>query len=85
LGRLVEEENLPDNVVADVIINLLFAGNEATPKMMLFAVYFLTKYPRALKQLIEELEGLRSTCDDMNMLSWEDYKAMPFTQCVSLR
>ncbi|KAF6153406.1 hypothetical protein GIB67_003596, partial [Kingdonia uniflora] len=82
LGRLVEEESLPDNVVADVIINLLFAGNETTSKTMLFAVYFLTKCPRALKQLMEEQEGLRSTCDDKNMLSWEDYKAMPFTQCV---
>lgn len=52
LGRLVEEESLPDEAVADFIINLLFAGNETTAKTMLFAVYFLTHCPKAKKQLM---------------------------------
>lgn len=52
LGRLLEEEHLPDDAVADFIINLLFAGNETTTKTMLFAVYFLTQCPRAMKQLL---------------------------------
>lgn len=52
LGRLLEEESLPDEAVADFIINLLFAGNETTAKTMLFAVYFLTHCPRAMKQLV---------------------------------
>ncbi|XP_051136539.1 abietadienol/abietadienal oxidase [Andrographis paniculata] len=78
LGRLLEEESLPDDAVADFIINLLFAGNETTAKTMLFAVYFLTQCPRALKQLLEEQQSLRNE----SMLSWQDYKAMPFTQCV---
>lgn len=52
LGRLVEEENLPDDVAADFIINLLFAGNETTAKTMLFAIYFLTHCPEALEQLL---------------------------------
>ncbi|KAH7550590.1 hypothetical protein ACOSP7_023992 [Xanthoceras sorbifolium] len=78
LGRLLEEESLPDETISDFIINLLFAGNETTAKTMLFAVYFLTQCPRALKQLLEEQEGLRSN----EMLTWQDYKAMSFTQCV---
>ena len=52
LARLLEEESLPDEAVADFIINLIFAGNETTAKTMLFAVYFLTQCPRALKQLL---------------------------------
>lgn len=51
LERLLEEENLPDEGVADFIINLLFAGNETTAKTMLFAAYFLTRCPPALKHL----------------------------------
>lgn len=51
LGRLVEEENLPDDVISDFIINLLFAGNETTAKTMLFALYFLTHCPNALEQV----------------------------------
>ncbi|KAL0318711.1 UNVERIFIED_CONTAM: Abietadienol/abietadienal oxidase [Sesamum angustifolium] len=80
LGRLLEEESLPDDVVADFIINLLFAGNETTAKTMLFAVYFLTQCPRAMKQLLDEQQSLRRESGEM--LSWQDYKAMPFTQCV---
>ncbi|PON53603.1 Cytochrome P450, E-class, group I [Trema orientale] len=82
LSRLLEEESLPDEAVADFIINLLFAGNETTAKTMLFAVYFLTQCPRALKQLLEEQDSLRSCCGEEEMLTWQDYKAMPFTQCV---
>lgn len=52
LGRLLEEESLPDDAVADFMINLLFAGNETTAKTMLFSVYFLTQCPKAMKQLM---------------------------------
>lgn len=52
LWRVLEEESLPDDAVADFIINLLFAGNETTAKTMLFAVYFLTQCPTAMKQLL---------------------------------
>lgn len=52
LGRLLEEDSLPDEAIADFIINLIFAGNETTAKTMLFAVYFLSKSPRALNQLL---------------------------------
>lgn len=56
LERLMEEESLPDEaVVADFIINLLFAGNETTAKTMVFAVYFLTHSPRALQQVLVRL------------------------------
>ncbi|PNX84110.1 abietadienol abietadienal oxidase-like protein, partial [Trifolium pratense] len=48
LGRLIEEDCLPDEAVADFIINLLFAGNETTTKTMLFAAYFLTQCPKAM-------------------------------------
>ncbi|KAI9173461.1 hypothetical protein LWI28_001678 [Acer negundo] len=78
LGRLLEEESLPDETISDFIINLLFAGNETTAKTMLFAVFFLNQCPTALNQLLEEQQGLTSN----EMLTWQDYKAMPFTQCV---
>ncbi|KAK9925633.1 hypothetical protein M0R45_022904 [Rubus argutus] len=83
LGRLLKEESLPDESVADFIINLLFAGNETTTKTMLFAVYFLTHCPRAMQQLLDEQDSLRrSKSVGEEMLTWHDYKAMSFTQCV---
>ncbi|WRX19158.1 Cytochrome P450 - like 10 [Theobroma cacao] len=81
LGRLLIEENLADDAVADFIINLLFAGNETTAKTMLFAVYFLTQCPRALTQLRDEQNSVRPNSGE-EMLTWQDYKAMSFTQCI---
>ncbi|KAF1886769.1 hypothetical protein Lal_00046006 [Lupinus albus] len=81
LGRLLEEESLPDDAIPDFIINLLFAGNETTTKTMLFAVYFLTQCPRAMKQLLDEQDSLRSDSGEEG-LTWQDYKSMSFTQCV---
>ncbi|CAL5184944.1 unnamed protein product [Lathyrus oleraceus] len=81
LGRLLEEDSLPDEAVADFIINLLFAGNETTTKTMLFAVYFLTQSPNAMKELLDEQDSLRTNSRE-EFLTWQDYKAMPFTQCV---
>ncbi|KAJ4713713.1 Cytochrome P450 family protein [Melia azedarach] len=82
LGRLLEEESLPDETISDFIINLLFAGNETTAKTMLFAVYFLTQNPRAMKQLLEEHESLGRNSEEEEMLTWQDYKTMSFTHCV---
>ncbi|KAL3529615.1 hypothetical protein ACH5RR_008937 [Cinchona calisaya] len=85
LWRVIEEESLPDDTVADFIINLLFAGNETTAKTMLFAVYFLTQCPKAMKQLLDEQQSLKTARNKFGgemMLTWKDYKAMPFTQCV---
>ncbi|CAM8995856.1 unnamed protein product [Rhodiola kirilowii] len=82
LGRLINEGSLPDDAVADFMINLLFAGNETTSKTMLFAVYFITQHPKALKHLRDEHDAFRSGKDGNEMLTWQDYKAMPFTQCV---
>ncbi|CAA7043119.1 unnamed protein product [Microthlaspi erraticum] len=77
LGRLLEEESLPNETMADFIINLMFAGNETTAKTMLFAVYFLTHCPKAMAQILEEHEKLAG-----GTLTWQDYKTMDFTQCV---
>ncbi|KAK1325165.1 Abietadienol/abietadienal oxidase [Acorus calamus] len=81
LGRLLEEDNLPDIAVADFIINLLFAGNETTTKTMLFAVYLLSQSPVALEHLVAEHDIIRR-CRGDDILTWEDYRAMTFTQCV---
>ncbi|KAF7136112.1 hypothetical protein RHSIM_Rhsim08G0125700 [Rhododendron simsii] len=86
LGRLIDEESLPDYVVVDFLINLIFAGNETTAKTMLFAVYYLTQSPPAMKQLLDEQRRLKSGKSDNKgedmFITWQDYKQMSFTQCV---
>nr|GEU85812.1 abietadienol/abietadienal oxidase [Tanacetum cinerariifolium] len=84
--RLVEEGSLQDDAIADFVINLLFAGNETTAKTMLFAIYFLTNSPEAADQLLEEHQNIRNrrlnSKGEVDMITWEDYKSMSFTQNV---
>ncbi|XP_071688756.1 abietadienol/abietadienal oxidase [Rutidosis leptorrhynchoides] len=86
VGRLVREGSLPDDAIADFIINLLFAGNETTAKTMLFAIYFLTSSPEATSIILEEHQSIRNKSlqlgGEIDMLTWEDYKSMSFTQHV---
>ncbi|RVW25933.1 Abietadienol/abietadienal oxidase [Vitis vinifera] len=60
------------------------SSKEGDAKTMLFAVYFLTHCPRAMKQLLDEHCSIRSRPinGEEELLTWQDYKAMPFTQCV---
>lgn len=70
LGRLLEEESLPNESMADFIINLMFAGNETTAKTMLFAVYFLTHCPKAMTQILVLITNrLEHLCSLLRSLS----------------
>ncbi|GLJ35428.1 hypothetical protein SUGI_0712460 [Cryptomeria japonica] len=81
LARLLDEDNLSQEIVADFIISLLFAGHETTAKTMSFAIYFLTQCPEAVQQLRDENDSVRRN-RNKEMLTWEDYKSMKFTRCV---
>ncbi|XP_022156892.1 cytochrome P450 90A1 [Momordica charantia] len=85
LGALLAgEEALSDDQIVDFLLALLVAGYETTSTTMTLAVKFLTETPRALAQLQEEHEQIkaRKKESDQQHLQWNDYKSMPFTQCV---
>ncbi|KAH7846010.1 hypothetical protein Vadar_008598 [Vaccinium darrowii] len=49
---------------------------------MALAIKFLTETPHALAQLKKEQDMIRSRKGKSEALEWNDYKSMPFTQCV---
>ncbi|CAL9775139.1 unnamed protein product [Musa acuminata subsp. burmannicoides] len=78
-----EAEGMTDEAIVDFLLSLLVAGYETTSTIMTLAVKFLTDHPRALAQLREEQEGIRKQKkDEEAALDWDEYKSMPFTQCV---
>ncbi|KAH9289981.1 hypothetical protein KI387_034098, partial [Taxus chinensis] len=81
LERLLDEDNLSQEIVADFIISLLFAGHETTAKTMSFAIYFLTQCPEAVEQLRVENDSVRRK-RNKEILTWDDYRSMKFTRCV---
>ncbi|KAK9683513.1 hypothetical protein RND81_10G146900 [Saponaria officinalis] len=86
LGALLDEEveggRLSDEVIVDFLVSLLVAGYETTSTLMTLAVKFITETPLALAQLKAEQESIRAQKGDNEALVWDDYKSMPFTQCV---
>nr|UTS77788.1 cytochrome P450 720B39 [Ginkgo biloba] len=82
LTKLLNEGSLSDEIVADFLLFMLFAGHETSSRSMALAIKFLTDCPRALEQLIEEHEGIQKRKLNNEKLSWDDYKSMKFTQCV---
>ncbi|KAE9465202.1 hypothetical protein C3L33_02883, partial [Rhododendron williamsianum] len=83
LGALLEEEGgFSDEEIVDFLVALLVAGYETTSTIMTLAVKFLTETPLALAQLKEEQDEIRSRKGKSEALQWNDYKSMPFTQCV---
>nr|GMC92868.1 cytochrome P450 90A1 [Ipomoea batatas] len=71
-----------DEEIVDFILALLVAGYETTSTIMTLAVKFLTETPLALAQLKKEHDEIRLRKGEIRALEWDDYKSMPFTQCV---
>ncbi|KAI6676222.1 hypothetical protein NL676_037018 [Syzygium grande] len=83
LGALLAGDGgFSDEEIVDFLVALLVAGYETTSTIMTLAVKFLTETPLALAQLKEEHEKIRANKDRSEGLEWNDYKSMPFTQCV---
>ncbi|GFY83511.1 Cytochrome P450 superfamily protein [Actinidia rufa] len=87
LEALLEEEGrgggrFSDEEIVDFLLALLVAGYETTSTTMTLAVKFLTETPLALAQLKEEHDEIRVKKGELEALEWNDYKSMPFTQCV---
>uniref|UniRef100_A0A9I9DX00 Cytochrome P450 90A1 n=1 Tax=Cucumis melo TaxID=3656 RepID=A0A9I9DX00_CUCME len=84
LGALLAgEDALSDEQIVDFLLALLVAGYETTSTTMTLAVKFLTETPLALAQLQEEHQQIKARMKESHQhLQWNDYKSMPFTQCV---
>ncbi|KAL7107649.1 hypothetical protein ACP275_06G068100 [Erythranthe tilingii] len=86
LAALLDEEGgggrFSDEEIVDFMLALLVAGYDTTSTIMTLAVKYLTETPLALSQLKEEHDEISARNCEKEPLQWEDYKSMPFTQCV---
>nr|ATG29986.1 CYP720B24 [Taxus chinensis] len=83
LTKLLREGTFSDEIIADTILFLLFAGFETSSTVMAFAVKYLTENPRALEELRAEHDALlKAKGKDNEKLTWNDYQSMKFIHCV---
>uniref|UniRef100_A0A7S3KQG3 Cytochrome P450 n=1 Tax=Euplotes crassus TaxID=5936 RepID=A0A7S3KQG3_EUPCR len=73
-----EEEKLDD------LIGIMLAGTETTAHSLVSCLYFLNKYPEALKKLREELksEGFTKTDDFINQCTVEKFQSCTYLNSV---
>ncbi|KAK2413697.1 cytochrome P450, family 724, subfamily A, polypeptide [Trifolium repens] len=82
LNLILSKQNLSDEERVSIVLDLLFGGYETTSKLLSMIVYFLDGAPNALERLKEEHQVIRKSKMDGELLNWEDYKQMEFTQNV---
>nr|AIK01728.1 CYP720PB12 [Pinus banksiana] len=84
LTKLLKEDSFSEELIADFILFLLFAGHETSSRSMSFAIKFLTDCPKAYQELKAEHDALlqRKGNRRNGNLTWDDYQSMKFTQCI---
>nr|CAB3487755.1 unnamed protein product [Digitaria exilis] len=79
-----EKPLLNEKTALNLLFALLFASFETTLSGITIALKFLADNPKALQELTEEHEQIRKRRADPDAeITWEEYKSMKFTSCVS--
>ncbi|CAN0927260.1 Cytochrome P450 724B1 [Linum grandiflorum] len=82
LEILIGLDVLSEDEKVSFVLDSLLGGYETTSLLMSMVVHFLAHSPSALSRLKLEHENIRSWKEEGELLSWEDYKKMEFTQYV---
>ncbi|XP_074295168.1 3-epi-6-deoxocathasterone 23-monooxygenase CYP90C1-like [Silene latifolia] len=81
MGRDESDERL--DVIAGNIIEMMVPGEDSVPMVMTLAVKYLSDYPLAFKQLMEENMNLKKQKIHSRVpYAWTDYMSLTFTQNV---
>ncbi|KAJ8567924.1 hypothetical protein K7X08_020646 [Anisodus acutangulus] len=75
-------DTLSEDEKVSFVLDSLLGGYETTSLLMAMVVFFVGQSQKALDQLKEEHHNIRSTKEKEELLNWEDYKKMDFTQKV---
>ncbi|XP_047334419.1 cytochrome P450 724B1-like [Impatiens glandulifera] len=82
LEILLGVDTLSEDEKVSFVLDSLLGGYETTSVLLAMVVYFLSKNPSSLHQLKEEHESIRSKKKEDDLLNWDDFKRMDFTQKV---
>ncbi|KAL1206013.1 Cytochrome [Cardamine amara subsp. amara] len=82
LDTIIKNEDLNYEEKVSIVLDILLGGFETSATLLSLVVYFLAKSPNLLHKLKEEHEDIRAKKGDGELLNWEDYQKMQFTQCV---
>ncbi|XAR56344.1 hypothetical protein NMG60_11036794 [Bertholletia excelsa] len=75
-------DSLSEDEKVSFVLDSLLGGYETTSVLMAMVVHFLGQSPAALGQLKLEHQNIRSMKKKDELLNWEDYRKMEFTQNV---
>ncbi|GFY97668.1 cytochrome P450, family 724, subfamily A, polypeptide 1 [Actinidia rufa] len=82
LEILLRVDSLSQDEKVSFVLDSLLGGYETTSVLMAMVVHFLAQSPTALAQLKLEHQTIREMKKEGELLNWEDYKKMDFTQNV---
>lgn len=82
LEILLDVDSLSEDEKVSFVLDSLLGGYETTSVLMAMLVHFLGQSPTTLEQLKCEHQKIRNSKKEDELLNWDDYKKMEFTQNV---
>lgn len=82
LDEMLLKGDLNNEEKVSIVMDLLFAGYETTAGLLCLLLYYLAQAPKALEQLKEEHQALRTRKKDGEPLTWEDIQQLEFNSHV---
>ncbi|KAF5739586.1 Cytochrome P450 724B1 [Tripterygium wilfordii] len=82
LDVMMRNWSLSEEETVSVALDILLGGYETTAKLMSLVVYFLGKSPHHFHKFKEEHKAIRENKSAGEVLNWDDYLKMEFTQKV---
>ncbi|PSS05883.1 Cytochrome P450 724B1 like [Actinidia chinensis var. chinensis] len=82
LEILLGVDSLSQDEKVSFVLDSLLGGYETTSVLMAMVVHFLAQSPTALAHLKLEHQNIKKMKKEGELLNWEDYKKMVFTQNV---
>ncbi|GAV84449.1 p450 domain-containing protein [Cephalotus follicularis] len=82
LDVILSKRSLKDEEIVSIVLDIMLGGYETTATLLALIVYFLGHAPNVFEKLKEEHEAIRKRKEDGELLNWEDYEQMEFTNKV---
>ncbi|KAL8150960.1 hypothetical protein V2J09_020768 [Rumex salicifolius] len=82
LDTLLCMDTLSEDEKVSFVLDALLGGYETTSTLLPMVLHFLDQNPSALQQLKEEHHKIRKDKKEDELLTWEDFRKMDFTQHV---
>lgn len=73
-----QDRNLSPRLLRDIILTIIGTGSDSTTCLMTWAVYFINRYPKVRRQILDEIDSVL----EKDLPTYDSLKKMTYLDCV---